>query len=198
MANKSFSKLTSRNQSALVSQLHKLINYYSSIFCSRERIYLKNLTKVDGSVYWIEDEAKKLMAIAVLDPNYRFNVGGIDLVTLGHTISNKSGQMERLLHHIFTDFENTTLNLICKPFVADSIGIKDYDMVSFNSIELKELFPELAALKTDYFNVTETLAEGLARKEHQIYFRFCPKDLEKIQKSSPNLFRHLTNKLEYK
>lgn len=121
MANKSFSKLTSRNQSSLVSQLHKLISYYSGIFCSRERIYLKNLAKNDGSLYWIEDDAKKLMAIALIDPNYKFNVLGFDLITLGHTISNKSGQMERLLHHIFTDFEDKTINLICKPFVADSM-----------------------------------------------------------------------------
>jgi len=195
MANKSFSKLTSRNQSSLVSQLHKLINYYSGIFCSRERVYLKNLTKTDGSVYWIEDEAKKLMAVAIMDPNYKFNVLGFDLVTIGHTISNKSGQMERLLHHIFTDFEEKTLNLICKPFVADSMGVKDYQMIGLNSLELLEYFPELANTKTDYFNVTENLAVGLARKEHQIYFRFIQDDLKTIASRNPNLFKLVSAKL---
>lgn len=198
MANKSFSKLTSRNQSSLVSQLHKLISYYSGIFCSRERIYLKNLAKNDGSLYWIEDDAKKLMAIALIDPNYKFNVLGFDLITLGHTISNKSGQMERLLHHIFTDFEDKTINLICKPFVADSMGVTDYKMVGFNAVELAQYFSDLANVTTDYFNVTETLAEGLARKEHQIYFRFAQSDLEKIKKSNSDLFKFINKKLASK
>ena len=195
MANKSFSKLTSRNQSSLVSQLHKLISYYSGIFCSRERIYLKNLTKTDGSLYWVEDDAKKIMAMAIIDPQYKFNVLGFDLITLGHTISNKSGQMERLFHHILTDFENKTLSLICKPFVADSIIVSNYNMVGLNSFELSQYFPELADIKTDYFNVHESLSEGLARKEHQIYLRFAPNDLEIIKKSNQDLFKFVNSKL---
>jgi hypothetical protein len=195
MANKSFSILSTRHQSALVSQFHKLISYYSSIFCSRERVYLRDLTKIDGSFYWIEDEAKKIMALALLDPNFKFNFLGFDIINIGHTISNKSGQMERLLHHIFSDFEHKTLSLICKPFVADSMGISDYRMVGFNPLELNEYLPELGCTKTNYFNVTENLAQGLARKEHQMYFKFAPSDLDLIKKQNPNLFKAISKKI---
>lgn len=195
MANKSFSKLTARNQSFLVSQLHKLINYYSGIFCSRERVYLKNLTKIDGSIYWVEGENKVLIAMAVLDPNYIFKSDGIEFTTMGHTISNKPGQMERIFHHIFTDFTNKSLSLICKPFVADSIAVKDYGMIGFNPVELTKYMPDIADIKTDYFNVTETLAEGLARKEHQIYFRFAPEDLSLLKSNNLDLFKIVDAKL---
>lgn len=197
MANKNFSKLSSRNQSALVSQLHKLICYYSSIFCTRERVYIKNLAKTDGNVYWLEDDNKNLMAVALLDPKYVFTALGIDFLTLGHTISNKSGQMERLLHHLFSDHDNRSLILLCKSFVAESLNFKEYKLVQFNPVELETIFPELSEITTDYFNVkNERLNQGMARKEHLAYIKFSDEDLKLIKNKKPSLYKFVLNQIK--
>ncbi|MEI6728527.1 MAG: hypothetical protein WCK98_02685 [bacterium] len=181
MAQKSFSKLSTRNQSTLVSQIYKLINYYSSVFPTRERIYIKKLSKDDGNIYWVEDTEKELIATAIVDPNHSFNVAGVNLLTFGHTISKRLGQMERILNHIFTDYDDKSVALLAKPFVAQSIGFSDFGLVEFKPHELTDLWPEFAGMKTDYFNVHgESLVSALGRKEHSLFVKLTPKDLEKV------------------
>jgi hypothetical protein len=192
MAFKSFTKLTPRNQSALISQLHKMMNYYSSIFSTRERVYLKKISKTDGSIYWLEDDAKKLAASALLDPNYVFSIGSIRLQSLGHTISKRPGLMDRLLSHIFGDHGEKSIMLLCKPFVAQSISADEFELKSISPAELAEICPELAKAETDYFNVkNEPLGSALNRKDHHIYFRFTEKDKKELQKACEPLWKFL-------
>jgi hypothetical protein len=193
MAQKSFSKLSTRNQSTLVSQIYKLINYYSSVFPTRERVYIKKLTKDDGNIYWVEDTEKELIATAIVDPNHSFQVGNVNLLTFGHTISKRLGQMERILNHIFTDYDNRSLALVAKSFVAESIGFRDFGLVEFKPHELTDLWPEFSGLKTDYFNVHgESLVSALGRKEHSLFVKLIPEDLDKVIKTNPNLKDKLT------
>jgi hypothetical protein len=189
MAFKSFKKLSSRNQSTLISQLHKLINYYSSIFATRERIHLKKISQQDGSIYWLEDDTKKLAASAILDPNYSFSIGPIHLKTLGHTISKRPGQMDRLLNHVFQDHKDNSIMFLCKPFVAESISSDEFDLTELTPVEMSQIWPELANIKTDYFNVkNESLSQGMSRKQHNAYFKFAQKDIDLIKDLFPSIW----------
>jgi hypothetical protein len=192
MAFKSFSKLSSRNQSSLVSQLHKLIAYYGEIFSPRERVYLKNLSKTDGSIYWLEDDEKKLVAAAIVDHNYDFSLDGLSLKTLGHTVSRRPGQMDRILSHIFSDYEDSSMLLLSRPTIAASIQNDLFDLIPFSPVDLVKLWPELANTKTDYFNITkETLAEGMGRKNHYLYLKITDRDFLSVSKNKPELTEYI-------
>lgn len=179
MAQSKFSILSTRNQSSLVSQLHKLINYYGSIFPTRERTYLKKLSQQDGSIYWIEDDSKKLVAASIVDANYKIDLKGLELIPFGHTISKQLGTMERILKHVFNDYANQNLILFLKPLIAGSMELFKYDLIELNVSDLIEKTPKLANAKTDYFNVTgETLHSALARKENRVYLKLSPEGKE--------------------
>jgi hypothetical protein len=196
MAFKSFSKLSSRNQSSLVSQLHKLIAYYGEIFSPRERVYLKNLSKKDGSIYWLEDDEKKLVAAAIADYNYTFNINDLEVRTLGHIVSKRPGQMDRILSHVFSDNEDSIIILLSRPAVAASIQNEIFNLVQFTPVDLVTLWPELANTKTDYFNITkETLVEGMNRKNHHLYLKIPHDSLIKLKESKPQLADFISSKL---
>ncbi len=188
MAFKSFSKLSSRNQSSLISQLYKLISYYGDIFSARERTYLKSLSQKDGAIYWLEDEEKNLSAAAIVDPNYIFEVDGIKLNTLGHTVSKRPGQMDRILSHIFADFSEQSLIILTRPNIAGSIQYEALNLISFSPVDLISVWPELADQKTDYFNTTkETLAEGMGRKQYHLYLKLSSEDLNTLKNLNSKL-----------
>jgi hypothetical protein len=183
MANSNFTQLTSRNKSSLVTAIHKEITYYSSSFCIRERVYVNKLTKDDDNIYWLQAENKQLAAFAIMDPNYEFEVEGIKLHTIGHTISKRPGYMERILTHIFKRHPEKSLILLCKEFVAKSLDIASYGMKCITPLELEEHWPELASLKTDYFNVkNEPLKNGMIRKQHNLYIKITDKDRDQLDK----------------
>ena len=195
MAFKSFSKLSSRNQSSLVSQLHKLIAYYGEIFSPRERVYLKNLSKKDGSIYWLEDDEKKLVAATIVDHNYIFNINDINLKTLGHTVSKRPGQMDRILSHIFSDNEDSSMVLLSRPTIAASIQNELFDLIQFSPVDLVNLWPELANTKTDYFNITKgTLVEGMSRKNHHLYLKLSASDMGMSEKNKSELAGFIKSK----
>ncbi|MEM1311995.1 MAG: hypothetical protein AAGF07_00860 [Patescibacteria group bacterium] len=197
MAFKSFSKLSSRNQSSLISQLHKLIVYYGEIFSPRERVYLKNLSKVDGAIYWLEDDEKKLAAAAIVDQNYFFEVNGLTVKTLGHTVSKRPGQMDRILSHIFTDNEDSVMILLSRPAIAASLQHNLFKLIQFSPIDLITNWSELANTKTDYFNITkETLAEGMSRKNHHLYLYIPEEALRSLEKSNTKLADFIKSRLK--
>jgi len=196
MAFKNFAKLSARNQSSLISELHQLINYYGEIFCNRERVYLKNLSKNEGSIYWLEDENKKLVAAAIIDQNFRFKIDNLDIVTLGHTVSKRPGHMDRILNHVFTDYTSQSLALICRPLIAAGLQNNNFPLVSFTASELNTYWPGLANTVTDYFNTSkETLAQGLDRKQHNLYLKISPADLVIIQKNNSLLAKFIDSKI---
>jgi hypothetical protein len=196
MAYKSFRTLTPRNQSSLVTQLHKLINYYGEIFCPRERAYIKSLSQNDGAIYWLEDDAKKIIAVAIVDPNYELAVDDIEIHLLGHTISKRPGQMDRILHHIWSDYEDQTIAVLCRKSLTSAFDIEDLKLIELSAHEIVQYWPALGQATTSYFNLSnEKIIEGLARKDYTLFMKFSDQDLAKIKSTKPDLFKVLDLKL---
>jgi hypothetical protein len=197
MAYKSFKHLTPRNQSSLVTQLHKLISYYGEIFCPRERVYLKNLVQYDDVIYWLEDEEKKMVAVALMDPNYIFEVSGVKVYILSYLISKRQGQMDRILAHIWSDYEDKTIALLSRKALTAGIDLIGLGLVPFSPVELSKFWPELANQQTDFFNLKkETLSQGMDRKQYYLYLKISYKDLSTLQKNSPALVDAINQKDE--
>jgi hypothetical protein len=196
MAYKSFRTLTPRNQSSLVTQLHKLINYYGEIFCPRERAYLKSLTQNDGSIYWLEDDSKKIIAVAIIDPNYSLQASEVELKLLGHTISKRPGQMDRIFHHIWSDYEDETIAVVCRKSLSTAFDVEDLKLIELNPTEISQHWKELGEVETGYFNLTdEKLIDGLIRKDYCLYIKFSDKDLLTLKDNNEELFNLVESKL---
>lgn len=188
MAKKIFSVLPARHQSSVISQIHKLINYYSSIFPCRERNYLKKLSQTDGNIYWLEDDQKNVLSVVIIDPNYIFTLDGHKILPVGHIISKKPGSIEGLLKHIFSDYSDCNLMFIAKEFIAQSIDYTKYNLKQFNPIQLLDNLPEIANISTNYFNVSnEKFVEALARKENSVFFKFTDTILSQLANRIPYL-----------
>ncbi len=181
MANSDFSTLSLRNKSSLVTAIHKEITYYSSTFCIRERVYINKLSKAKNNIFWLEDETKKLVAFAIMDPNYEFETDGIKIKTIGHTISKRPGYMERILRHIFNTHAGQTVAVLCKEFVANSLDLASFGAKNINPLELQERWPSLAKTSSDYFNVNENFVSGLIRKQHNFYIKLSKEDESKLK-----------------
>lgn len=196
MAYKSFRSLTPRNQSNLITQLHKLINYYGEIFCPRERSYLKTLSQNDGSVYWLEDDLKRIIAVAIIDPNYTVSIDPFDIVILGHTISKRPGQMDRILHHIWSDYQDKTIAVVCRKTLSTAFDVQEFQLVEMTNTEIAEYWPELAEYRTNYFNLTnEKMIDGLIRKDYTLFMKFTPQDLSAIRLTMPKLYELISKKM---
>jgi hypothetical protein len=188
MAFNNFHRLPTRNQSSLVTQLHKLIHYYGEIFPARERSYLKTLTSLERSIYWLEDEEKKMVATAIVDPNHHISLDGIDLVVLGYLISRRPGQIDRILAHVWSDYEFKSILLLSRPALAAAINKEDLGLVALSPLELEQVWSELANVKTNFFNISnETLSKALDRKNYQIFLRITEEDKQKLLKTNPEL-----------
>jgi hypothetical protein len=195
MANKSFSKLTTRNQGNLVSQIHKLIKNYVDFFVMRDRIYIKNLSKIDGSIYWIADTSNELVAMALLEPDHHFELDGVMYKTLGHVISRKIGVIDRIISHIWEDHKDHSLVAFSKQNLSHALTATNPDIVEFTAIELLESWPAMASRNTDYFNVrNETTLQAMIRKSQNLYVKFGVKDIEIIKNNDPKLFECISNK----
>jgi hypothetical protein len=193
MANNDFSKIQQRNHSLIVSQIAKQINYYGSVFCSRTRVYINKLSQSKNSIYWIDNNLK-LTALAIVDPNYKFSVNNVTLQTIGHIIATVPGQIDRVIKHIFEDYKEESFMLLCKPFVAESLKLyQDFNLLPILPSQLLQFWPDLANIKTDYFNVkNEVFYSGLERKNHNIYLKLTQKDKEILKKNKVKI-----DKLKY-
>lgn len=192
MAYKSFRTLTSRNQSSLITQFHKLINYYSDFFCPRERSYLKAISQKDESIYWLEDDEHKVVAFAVVDPNYDLFVSGIRLKVLSYTISRRPGQMDRIMTHIWSDYEHASIVLLCRKTIAKGLDLEALDLIELSPLDIKNYWPEFGALETTYFNLKhETMLDGLIRRGQYVYLRLSQNDRNILEQSHPELVTFL-------
>jgi hypothetical protein len=175
MANSDFSILSDRNQSSLVTAMYKEVSSFTNTFCLRTRVYIRNISKIPGSIYWLQDSSNNLAAFAFMDPNYVFKLDNIQLQVLGHTIAKKNGYMHRLLTSILEQKKNQDLLLICKDFVYKSFNLEEGQFIALTPLELKEKWSALAEYKTDYFGVkNETLYSGLNRKNQNVYLKLTP------------------------
>ncbi len=195
MAFNNFHRLPTRNQSSLVTQLHKLIHYYGEIFPARDRSYLKTLTSLEKSIYWLEDEEKKMVATAIVDPNHHIKLDDLDLVVLGYLISRRPGQIDRILAHVWSDYELKSILLLSRPALAAAINKEDLGLVALSPLELEQFWPHLANIKTNFFNISnETLSKALDRKNYQVFLRITEEDKQTLAKTNPELVKLIRNK----
>jgi hypothetical protein len=194
MANKSISKLTPRNQGNIVSQIHKLIKTYVDFFVIRERVYIKNLAKIDGTIYWLADPNNELIAMAILEPTHEFELDGVLYKTLGHIISKKIGIIDRVISHIWEDHKEINVIAFSRPNLSHALVNGGEKLVEFSTIDLMNIWPEMANRKTDYFNVkNETTLQAMMRKSQNLYIKFSPEAIEEIEKTNPKLHTFVNN-----
>jgi hypothetical protein len=199
MANKTFSKLTTRNQGNLVSQIHKLIKNYVDFFAIRERVYIKQLSKVDGSIYWLSDQNNELIAMAMLEPDHEFELDGIKYKTLGHVIAKKIGIIDRIISHIWEDHKGSNVIAFSRPSLSHALHTEETTLIGFNPLELMENWPEMAKKTTNYFNVrNETVFQALSRKGQNLYLKLSPENIDTFNQKYPKAFNFIKDKSEAK
>jgi hypothetical protein len=200
MALKNVFRLTKRRQGELIGQIHKTICCYSDFYVTRARVYLKDVAKESDSVYWLENpKTGDITSLALVEPKYKFEVDNITLTTVGHTISKIQNQIQNILDHLFGDYAEANLLIYCRPLFAKAMQIEErYDFIAFTPDEIKELWPNLANMSTDYFNVTagETITSGTARKGYTIYLKLSEAAITTLTTSHPELITSLKSKKE--
>ncbi len=199
MANKTFQKLTTRNQGNLVSQIHKMIKNYVDFFAIRERVYIKQLSKLDGSIYWLSDQNNELIAMAMLEPDHKFELDNFEYKTLGHVIAKKIGIIDRVISHIWEDHKGENVIAFSRPSLSHALHTEDTQLVDFNPLELLENWPEMAKKTTSYFNVrNESVYQALSRKGQNLYLKLSPDNETEFAKSYPATWDFIKNKREAK
>jgi hypothetical protein len=197
MANKTFQKLTTRNQGNLVSQIHKMIKNYVDFFAIRERVYIKQLSKLDGSIYWLSDQNNELIAMAMLEPDHQFELDNFQYKTLGHVIAKKIGIIDRVISHIWEDHKEDNVIAFSRPSLSHALHTDETILVDFNPLELLENWPEMAKKTTSYFNVrNESVYQALSRKGQNLYLKLSPAHEQDFSKSYPGTWDFIKSKRE--
>jgi hypothetical protein len=197
MANKTFQKLTTRNQGNLVSQIHKMIKNYVDFFAIRERVYIKQLSKVDGSIYWLSDQNNELIAMAMLEPDHHFELDNFKFKTLGHVIAKKIGIIDRVISHIWEDHKDDNVIAFSRPSLSHALHTEDTLLIDFNPLELLENWPEMAKKTTSYFNVrNESVYQALSRKGQNLYLKLAVSQEDSFAESYPKTWSFIQNKRE--
>jgi hypothetical protein len=197
MANKTFQKLTTRNQGNLVSQIHKMIKNYVDFFAIRERVYIKQLSKLDGSIYWLSDQNNELIAMAMLEPDHQFELDNFQYKTLGHVIAKKIGIIDRVISHIWEDHKNDNVIAFSRPSLSHALHTDDTILIDFNPLELLENWPEMAKKTTSYFNVrNESVYQALSRKGQNLYLKLSPANENSFAQSYPGTWDYIKSKRE--
>jgi hypothetical protein len=197
MANKTFQKLTTRNQGNLVSQIHKMIKNYVDFFAIRERVYIKQLSKLDGSIYWLSDQNNELIAMAMLEPDHQFELDNFQYKTLGHVIAKKIGIIDRVISHIWEDHKDDNVIAFSRPSLSHALHTDDTILIDFNPLELLENWPEMAKKTTSYFNVrNESVYQALSRKGQNLYLKLSPTNENSFAQSYPGTWDYIKSKRE--
>jgi hypothetical protein len=198
MALKNIYRLTKRRQGELVGQIYKTICCYSDFFVARSRVYLKEVAQNPDSVYWLENtKTGDITSMALVEPKYRLQIDGLDIVTIGHTISKVANQIQNILDHIFGDYSESNIIILSRESFAKAMMLEEkHRFVSLDSEKLNQLWPNLAALHSDYFNISngEPLVNGLARKGYKMYLRIQEVQVPKVEAFSPELAKMITEK----
>jgi hypothetical protein len=197
MANKTFTKLTTRNQGNLVSQIHKMIKNYVDFFAIRERVYIKQISKIDGSIYWLSDQNNELIAMAMLEPDHQFELDKFKFKTLGHVIAKKIGIIDRVISHIWEDHKDDNVIAFSRPSLSHALHTEENQLIDFNPLELLENWPEMARKTTSYFNVrNESIYQALSRKGQNLYLKLSTTQEEEFKNAFPNAWNFISNKRE--
>ena len=198
MAYKNPYRLSGRRQGEIIGQVYKLIVCHSDFFVPRNRVYLKDVAKVENTIYWLESpKTSEITALTLVEPKYALELNDIKLVVIGHTLSKVRNQMHNILDHLFSDYVDSNIAF----FLRESFGValmleEKYNFVKINSDEINHLWPEVALVETDYFNLPsgERISQGMARKQHFIYLRLTELDKQKLINSHSSLVEFITTR----
>lgn len=197
MAYKNPYRLSGRRQGEIIGQVYKLIVCHSDFFVPRNRVYLKDVAKVENSIYWLENpKTSEITALTLVEPKYQMDLNDVKLVVIGHTLSKIRNQMHNILDHLFSDYLDQSMVF----FLRESFGValmleQKYSFVRINSEELNHLWPEMALTETDYFNLPsgEYISQGLARKQYYVYLRLTEVDKQKFVESHASLLDFISS-----
>ena len=188
MAKKSFKQLSDRNRGRLVGEIYKLIIYYGNIFVPRKRSYIKEICSKEDCIYWLDDGKGDLVAMAVLEPDFVFEISGIKFKTVNYFISKYPGLMDRIFDHIWDDNKDCNLLLIGKKTVVRCFDKQKFNLTEFAPEEVLDIMPPIAQTKTNFYNISqETLYNGMIRNQNCLYLSPCSKDKAKLAEVFPKI-----------
>lgn len=198
MAQKNLLNRISRNRSSIVSQLHKLIVRYSPLVPIRERSYINKIAQKGDSLYWLEENKNVLVAAVLIERDFNIVLGEAEMINVGCFVSTKPGTMDRILEHIWQDIGTENIYILCRPFLADSLGLinSKRKLVRFSAEEVFELAPDLANAHTSYYNLSrQTFYQAMVVNQVYLYIQFNEQSLEKLSVTHPKLINSYKEKL---
>ncbi len=190
MAQKNLQNRISRNRSSIVSQLHKLIVRYSPLVPIRERSYINKIAQKGDSLYWLEENKNVLVAAVLVERDFNLNLGGVEVLNIGCFVSTKPGTMDRILEHIWQDMGGENIYILCRPFLADSLGLINNKrrLVRFSPEEVFESASELANYPTSYYNITrQTFYQAMVANQVSLYIQFNENSIDQLKSTHPKL-----------
>ena len=183
MAQKNLLNRISRNRSSIVSQLHKLIVRYSPLVPIRERSYINRVAQKGDSLYWLEENKNVLVAAVLVERDFNIVLGETEIINIGCFVSTKPGTMDRILEHIWQDLGTENIYVLCRPFLADSLGLINHkrSLVRFTAEEILGLAPDLANSLPSYYNMTrQTLYQAMSSNQVNFYIQFNEKSVREL------------------
>ena len=198
MAQKNLLNRISRNRSSIVSQLHKLIVRYSPLVPIRERAYINKIAQKGDSLYWLEENKNVLVAAVLVERDFNIVLGETEVINVGCFVSTKPGTMDRILEHIWQDLGSENIYILCRPFLADSLGLINHkrNLVRFTADEIKDLAPDLADSHTSYYNMTrQTLNQAMLANQVNLYIQLNSDSVEKLSKTHPKLIKEYLDRV---
>lgn len=198
MAQKNLLNRISRNRSSIVSQLHKLIVRYSPLVPIRERSYINKIALKGDSVYWIEEIKNVLVAAVLIERDFNIFLDGVEIINIGCFVSTKPGTMDRILEHIWQDFQTENIYILCRPFLADSLGlvVPKRNLVRFTADEIHDVASDMANSQTLYYNTTkQTLFQAMISNQVNLYLQLNDDSIAKLSQSHPEFIKLYNQKV---
>jgi hypothetical protein len=143
-------------------------------------------------LYWLEENKNVLVAAVLVERDFNLILGETEVVNIGCFVSTKPGTMDRILEHIWQDLGNENIYILCRPFLADSLGLinEKRNLVRFTADEIMDLAPDLANSPTSYYNMSrQTLNQAMIANQVNFYVQFNPESLEKLSKTHSKLIQ---------
>jgi len=152
----------------------------------RERSYINKIALKGDSVYWIEENKNVLVAAVLIERDHNIIIGETEIVNIGCFVSTKPGTMDRILEHIWQDFGTSNIFVLCRPFLADSLGLVNpkRNLVRFTADEILESASDMASSQTLYYNTTkQTLFQAMISNQVNFYLQLNSDSITQLDKT---------------
>lgn len=200
MAYKNIHKLTARRQGEVIGQIFRLITCYNDFFVPRPRVYIKEISKENNSIYWLQNsKTDEVSAVAIMDTKHVLECINLKFYILGHTITKVGNQMNNIMDHILGDYQDSNIIYFSKAIFGEAIGaFEKYNFIPFDCQEIESNFPSLGQLTTEYFGIGtgEKIIDAMKRKGYTAYIKFSEETYEKITSDYKEIFNYIVNKTQ--